>query len=100
MKLTAKIYRPAKTAMSSGRAKTKRWCFEYKPAVKNLPEPLMGWNSGGTVQQIKLFFNTKDEAIEYAKKHRIEYEVIEPKKREYEPKSYASNFAHDRRTAF
>ena len=98
--LQAKIYRPCKTAMSSGTAKTKKWVLEYKPVQKNSPEPLMGWNSGGTIQQIKLQFDTQEQAIAYAKDKGIHYELCTPKTREYKPKSYAGNFAWDKRTAF
>ena len=100
MKLKAKIYRPAKTAMSSGKAKTRKWVFEYAPMQKNTPEPLMGWNSGGTIQQIRLEFDSEAAAVAYAKEKGVDYELIEPKQRIYKPKSYAANFAHDRRTAF
>lgn len=100
MKLKAKIYQPAKTAMQSGRAKTHHWVFEYAPAQKNAPEPLMGWNSGGTLQQIRLEFDSKEQAIAYAKEKGVAYEVFEPKKRVYKPKSYAANYAWDKRTAF
>lgn len=100
MKITAKIYRPAKSAMSSGKAKTHFWLLEYKPVQKNTPEPLMGWNSGGTIAQIKLQFDSKDEAIAYANSKGIAYELHEPKERIYKPKSYAANFATARRTAF
>lgn len=100
MSLKAKIYRPAKTAMQSGKRKTKKWVFEYMPVVKNAPEPLMGWNSGGTLQQIRLEFDTQQEAVAYAEKHGIEYELIEPKERLIAPKSYSANFAFSRRSAF
>ena len=100
MKLKAKIYQPAKTSMSSGKAKTRHWIYEYKPAVKKSPEPLMGWNSGATLEQIRLCFDTKDAAIAYAETKSVSYEVIEPEARQYKPKSYAANFAYDKRTAF
>lgn len=96
----AKIYQPAKTAMQSGKAKTKLWKLEFAPDVKNAPEPLMGWNSGGTLQQINLHFDTAEEAVAYARAHNLAYEVLEPKKRSVKPKSYAANFAFNRRSAF
>ena len=92
----AKIYRPAKTAMQSGKRKTKHWLFEYSPDVANTPDPLMGWNSGGTLQQIKLEFDTKEHAIAYAKKKHVDYVVIEPHERETIPKSYDANFQNNR----
>lgn len=100
MKLKAKIYQPAKTAMQSGQAKTHHWVFEYVPVVKKKPEPLMGWNSGGTLEQIHLEFPTKEEAIAYAKEKDVAYEVVEPHQRSYKPKSYAENFSFYKKTAF
>lgn len=91
----AKIYIPTKTAMQSGRGKTKKWIlkFESKHDVTN---PLMGWESNDdTMGEITLEFSTKDQAIEYAKNNKIMYEVIEPKKSNYIIKSYADNFLKD-----
>ena len=91
----AKIYIPSKTAMQSGRGKTKKWLlkFESKHDVTN---PLMGWESNDdTMGEITLEFNTKEQAIDYAKNNKIMYEVIEPKKSNYIIKSYADNFLKD-----
>jgi len=100
MQSTAVIYQPAKTAMQSGKRRTKKWVFEYTPDVKNAPDPLMGWSSGGTLQQIHLEFDTKEEAVAYAQKKGIPVQVIEPKIRAVTPKSYAANFAFNRRSSF
>ena len=78
--------------MQSGLGKTDKWIleFETKDPIKN---PLMGWESSlGTLTEIKLEFSTKDLAINYAKKKKIDYEIIEPKKRKTIIKSYADNF--------
>ena len=91
----AKIYIPSKTAMQSGRGKTKKWIlkFESKHDVTN---PLMGWESNDdTMGEITLEFNTKEQAIDYAKNNKIMYEVIEPKKSNYIIKSYSDNFLKD-----
>lgn len=97
----AKIFRPAKTAMQSGRAKTHLWVLEYEPASPMTPDPLMGWSSAGdTLAQIHLKFPTKEAAIAYAKARDIAYEVIEPKLVRTGPKSYASNFSSTRRRAY
>ena len=88
----AKIFIPSKTAMQSGRGKTKKWvlAFESKNTKTN---PLMGWESGeDTLGEVLLKFSTKEKAIEYAKKNNILYKVIEPKKKEFVIKSYADNF--------
>ncbi len=88
----AKIYKPSKTAMQSGVKKFDKWVIEFiaeKPGIN----PLMGWESStDTSSELKLEFSTKDLAIDYAKKNKISYELIEPKIRKIVKKSYADNF--------
>ena len=91
----AKIFIPAKTAMQSGRGKTKKWILKFE-TKDNKTNPLMGWESGDdTMKEVILEFTSKDKAIEYAKKNKINFEVIEPKKYDYIIKSYADNFLKD-----
>ena len=88
----AKIYIPNKSPMQSGLGKINKWIleFETKDPTKN---PLMGWESSSdTLTELKLEFFSKDQAINYAKKKKIDYEIIEPKKRKTIKKSYADNF--------
>ena len=88
----AKIYKPNKTAMQSGLGKIGKWVLEFKTKdpTKN---PLMGWESSSdTYTELKLEFTTKELAITYAKKNKIDFEVIEPKERKIVKKSYADNF--------
>ena len=86
------IYIPNKNPMQSGLAKTDKWILEFKTKdpTKN---PLMGWESSSdTYSELKLEFSSKDLAINYAKKKKIEFELIEPRKRKTVKKSYADNF--------
>jgi hypothetical protein len=93
----ARIFRPAKTAMQSGRAKTRRWVLEYELPTPRRPDPLMGWSSAAdTLNQVQLRFDTLEEAVAYAGKHGLAYTVIEPHERVFRPKSYADNFRWDR----
>lgn len=93
--MKAKIYKPAKSAMQSGVRNTKLWLLEFEPVEKKFVEPLMGWTgSADTMQQLRLRFATKEEAIAYAEGKKIEYQVQEPKKRKQIKKSYADNFAY------
>jgi len=88
----AKIYLPNKSPMQSGLGKTNSWIleFETKNPTKN---PLMGWESSSDMlTELKLEFSSKELAINYAKKMKIDYELIEPKKRKIVKKSYADNF--------
>ena len=88
----AKIYIPNKSTMQSGLGKTDKWILEYET---NDPtsNPLMGWESSNdTLGELKLEFSSKENALNYAKKMKIDYEIIEPKKRKIVKKSYADNF--------
>ncbi|MCC7016533.1 MAG: ETC complex I subunit [Rhodospirillales bacterium] len=93
----ARIYRPSKTAMQSGRGNTRRWILEFEPAAPKTIDPLMGWTgSGDMAGQVRLRFASGKEAIAYAKRHGLAYQLIEPKERVVRPKSYADNFAFNR----
>ena len=93
----ARIHRPAKSAMQSGRAQTRKWVLEYEPASRRDPDPLMGWSSArDTLNEVQLRFDTLDEALAFAKKHGLEYTLIEDHLRTPKVKSYADNFRYDR----
>jgi hypothetical protein len=101
--MTARIYKPSKTAMQSGVARTRKWVLEFAPDSARSVDPLMGWTSSGDTQsQVRLRFETRDEAVEYAREHGIEATVIEPKTRKpnIRPRGYGENFATDRRGAW
>ena len=86
------IYIPNKNPMQSGTAKGNKWILEFKTKdpTKN---PLMGWESSSdTFTELKLEFSSKELAINYAKKKKIDFDLIEPKKRKIVKKSYADNF--------
>ena len=88
----AKIYKPSKTAMQSGLKKFDKWILEF---ITNDPtiNPLMGWESSDdTLSELKMEFATKELAIEYAKKNKINFELIEPQNRKIVKKSYSDNF--------
>ena len=96
--MTARIYKPAKTAMQSGQAKTHDWVLDYEPEEPRVVEPLMGWTSSADMKsQVRLLFPTKDEAVSYAERHGIAYQVQEPKPAQRHGLSYADNFAFARR---
>jgi hypothetical protein len=93
----ARIYRPSKTAMQSGRANTRKWLLEYEPASRRDPDPLMGWSSAqDTLNEVQLRFDTLDEAVAFAQKHGLDYSLSEPQQRTTKTKSYADNFRYDR----
>jgi hypothetical protein len=96
--MTARIYRPARTAMQSGTAKTRQWLLEYEPEAPRVVEPLMGWTSSTDMRsQIKLRFASKEEAIAYCQREGIPYQVVEPKDPARRTIAYADNFAFQRR---
>jgi NADH dehydrogenase (ubiquinone) Fe-S protein 4 len=88
----AKIYKPSKSVMQSGNKKFDKWIIVFITEDTGI-NPLMGWESStDTYSELKLQFSSKDLAIEYAKKNKIEFEVIEPKNKKIVKKSYADNF--------
>ena len=88
----AKIYVPTKSSMQSGPGKTNKWLLEFSIKDSTI-SPLMGWESStDTLSELKLKFSTKELAVEYAKKNKIDFEIIEPQKRKTIKKSYADNF--------
>lgn len=87
------IYRPSKTAMQSGKGKSKNWVLEYKRESKHIVDNLMGWQGGKDMnQEIKLKFGSKEEAVAYAQKNNIDYILKEPKESKLKIKQYADNF--------
>jgi hypothetical protein len=95
--MTARIFMPAKNAMQSGEAKSKRWMLEFDQEIPREVEPLMGYTSSADMlQQVQLLFETKEEAIAYAEKNGIAYRVTEPKLREPKRLSYSDNFKFSR----
>ena len=96
--MTARIYKPARTAMQSGKAKTKDWVLDYDPEQPRAVEPLMGWTSSADMrQQVRLQFETREEAVAYCQRAGIPYRVIEPKQTARRTIAYADNFAYTRR---
>jgi hypothetical protein len=97
----ARIYKPARTAMQSGMAKTKEWVLDFDPEEPRQVEPLMGWTSSGDMrQQVRLQFDSKEEAIAYCRRAGINYRVSEPQFAARRTIAYADNFAYSRRDAW
>ena len=93
----ARIYRPAKNAMQSGKARMKKWVLEFEPTEAKTIDPLMGWTgSGDMTGQIKLRFDTQEDAIAYAERVGLDAQVIAPHEPKKILKSYADRFAFDR----
>ncbi|MGB0497538.1 MAG: ETC complex I subunit [Rubricella sp.] len=101
--MLARIYRPAKTAMSSGKANAQDWVLEFEPGQAKRIDPLMGWQgSGDMTGQVRIRFETKEAAVAYARQHGIPAQVFEPKERKknIRPRGYGENFATNRRGAW
>ena len=96
--MSARIFSPAKTAMQSGKAKTGFWVLEFDPEQPRTIDPLMGYTSSGDMKsQIRLTFETKEEARAYAQRNGITFRVQEPKDAQRRQISYAENFRYDRK---
>ncbi|MBL9072953.1 ETC complex I subunit [Tabrizicola sp.] len=101
--MRARIYQPARTAMQSGTAKTHQWVLEFAPASEREVDPLMGWTSSSDTQaQVRLKFDTREEAQTYAAERGLEFDLVEPKPRKanIRPRGYGENFATDRKGAW
>jgi ETC complex I subunit conserved region len=97
--MTARIYRPARTAMQSGTAKTREWVLDYEPEQPRTVEPLMGWTSSGDMkQQVRLHFETKEEAIAYCEQRGIAYQAFDSTPHKRVRMAYSDNFAYTRRS--
>ena len=96
--MLARIYKPSKTTMQSGKAKFEDWVLEFEPASARTPDPLMGWSSSNDTQsQVVLRFPTAEEAVAYAERHGIAFQVFPPRSRKAIIKAYADNFAFQRK---
>ena len=101
--MRARIFQPARTAMSSGTANTKIWVLEHSPRADRTIDPLMGWTSSNDTQtQVRLTFDSKEAALDYAVEHGIDTAVTDPQKRKQyiRPGGYADNFATNRRSVW
>jgi hypothetical protein len=99
--MTARIYKPAQTAMQSGPARTKEWVLEYDPETPREIDPLMGWTSSRDMRsQLRLAFATKEEAVVYAERNGIAYRLEESRPRAAVRKSYSDNFRFGRKEAW
>ena len=98
--MTARIYKPAKSAMQQGQSK-QDWTLEYEPDEPRVIEPLMGWTSSGDMkQQLRLRFETKEEAVAYCERNGIAFEVFDSQLPQRSRVAYADNFAPTRRGAW
>jgi hypothetical protein len=96
--MLARIYKPAKNAMQSGKANTRDWVLEFEPASARKSDPLMGWTSSSDMNgQVRLQFETREEAIAYAQRHGIAFQLFEPRETRRIIKAYADNFSVDRK---
>jgi len=96
--MTAKIYRPAKTAMQSGKANTHDWVLEFEPEQARSIDPMMGYTSSGDMKsQIHMTFETREMAVAYATRNGLAFRVSEPKESKRRRVVYSDNFRFDRR---
>ena len=94
MPMKARIFRPGKAATQSGRAKSHRWQLEFEPEAAPAIDPLMGYTSATDMnREVRLSFATLDEAVSYAKRHRMAVEIMEGAERVIRTSAYADNFS-------
>lgn len=92
----ARIYKPSKSAMQSGKAKTNHWCLEFIPDNSRFIEPIMGWTGASDMYgtEVVLYFKTKEEAVFYADANKITYDLVEPQASKTKLRSYSDNFKY------
>ena len=96
--MLAKIYRPTPNAMQSGKANSKEWMLEFESETPRTVDPLMGWiGNADTNSQVRMYFDTREEAIAFAKRQGIAFQVTEPREARRVIKTYADNFAANRK---
>jgi hypothetical protein len=96
--MLARIFRPAKTAMQSGKAKTKSWVLEFEPAAARRSDPLMGWTQTTDMAgQVQINFDSAEDAVAYCQKHGIAFRLFDDKPAKRIIKAYADNFAFQRK---
>jgi len=96
--MLARISRPARSAMQSGRARSRLWELVFEPASARVPDPLMGWTVSADMNgQVRLAFETREEAVAYARRHGIAFEVLADPESHKIIKAYADNFAFHRK---
>ncbi|MEQ1714262.1 MAG: ETC complex I subunit [Hyphomicrobium sp.] len=95
--MVARIYRPAKTAMQSGQARSQDWVLEFEPEDPRAVDPLMGWTSSTDMRgQLRMAFDSREQAVAYAERNGLAYTVAEMTPRMHLKKSYAENFKFGR----
>lgn len=95
--MAARIFKPARGATSSGMARTKAWMLVFDQLTPREIDPLMGWTSSiDTRQQVRLSFDTREEAIAYCERNGIPCRVEEPKAAKRRAMAYSDNFKHNR----
>ncbi len=91
--MTARIYKPEKSATQQGHARSQAWLLEFMPSEAREIEPLMGWTSSGDMNsQVRLKFATKEEAVAYAERNGLAYRIEDPKPTTRRVMAYADNF--------
>ncbi|MEQ1865862.1 MAG: ETC complex I subunit [Micropepsaceae bacterium] len=96
--MLARIFKPAKNAMQSGLANAQDWVLEFEPEEARRIDPLMGWTGSGDMNgQVRLIFDKREDAVAYAERHRIAFQVFEPKEAKRSVRAYADNFKYTRK---
>ena len=96
--MLARIFKPARNAMQSGLAGTHDWVLEFEPEEARRIDPLMGWTGSGDMKgQVRLTFDKREEAVAYAERHRIPFQIFEPNATKRSVRAYADNFKYTRK---
>ncbi len=99
--MRARIFYPARSAMQSGPAQKRQWCLRFIQDAFGERDAMTGWQGkSAPASQLVLRFASRAEAIAYAEKHKVDYEVEPEPTLGQKQKDYTLNFSAKRRTAW
>jgi len=89
----ARIIEEQRKTTQSGKAGQGRWTLEFERQQPQRADPLTGWNgSGDTATQVRLKFNSKEEALAYAERKGFAVHLVPAAPVEMKFQTYADNF--------
>ena len=89
----ARISELERKTTQSGKANAGRWLLEFERSEAMRADPLTGWaGSSDTNPQVRITFDSKDEAIAYAERRGLQYHLVPAPPVTLKIQAYADNF--------
>lgn len=92
--MQVRISQPAKSVTQSPSNLDQKWVLEFlrKPGAQYKEETMKWTGSSSTNNQLKIYFDSLEDAVQYAEENALSYEVVKANIISIRPKSYAANF--------